>query len=93
MAPAGSDDARNRSTSTCDWRHSAKSSTAAISASRTGRSSSAGPSAAAAGAGVREVSCRHSDGSCTATIRQPPTATPAAAARTPTRRRRRTSWR
>ncbi len=81
MAPAGRLEARKRSASTCDWRHSAKRRTAATRATCIGRSSTTAP--ALAKDGVRDVSRRHSDGTCTATIRQPPAATPTAAERTP----------
>lgn len=70
-------------------RHSAKSSTVAISAGFIARSAGSGlfgvsasvPSASRVEGALR--SRRSSDGACTSTIRQPPTATPAAAARTP----------
>ncbi|CAM5717103.1 hypothetical protein SALBM135S_09602 [Streptomyces alboniger] len=80
MAPAGSDEARNRSMRTCDWRHSAKNRTVQMSAvwSRVPAASfAAGPPPG------RCRSCRSSEGAWTSTMSAPPTATPVAAARTP----------
>lgn len=102
MAPAGSEDPRNRSTSTWDCRASANISTVAMAARSTEERRESGEEAGAEGSAdaadstdavgsaavVRSAapparSRRHSEGSCTAAMRRPPTATPAAAERTP----------
>lgn len=85
MAPAGSPEAKYRSMSTCDCRHSAKSRTAQTRAGTIDRprSPSYSDPEAVAHRSSRPAIRRHKGGTCTTAMRHPPIATPSAADRTP----------
>lgn len=87
MAPGGSEAARNRSTRTCDCRKTAKKMTGAMTpkAISVGRSRSRWLRGAPLARGGPKPTLRMKAGSWTSAISTPPTATPAAAARTPHR--------